>query len=137
MDCLGQTSALLKTDSFSINPVLLGKMQRRHVNHREEYAEDEDTLCLYTGYLMFVKRDGMRPADAARMLVTIFPTDRGIRSIETRLLNHTWWDTRGKRGMYGLRERGKQYWRTQMTEEDFARLEEIVRAKEVARRTRA
>jgi hypothetical protein len=111
-------------------------MQKRHVKHRELYAEDEDDLCLRTGYLGFVTRDGMSVPAAARKLATLFPTDRGLGSIETRLWNHTWWGTHGQRGMYGLRDRGKQYWKTQMTEEEFGRLETLVTAKEVARRTR-
>ena len=112
-------------------------MQKRHVKYREEYAEDEDEVCLNVGYLVFVKQEGMRIANAARKLESIFPTDREIGSIEKRLWNHMWWDTRGIRGMYGLRERGKQYWRSQMTPEEFARVEEIAREKERARRTRA
>ena len=112
-------------------------MQKRHVIHREEYAEDEDEMCLRLGYLQCVKQEGRQVSDAAREISRVFPTDRELKSIMIRLKNHQWWDTRGRQGMYGLRDRGKQYWKSQMTEEEFATLEAIVRTKEIARRTRA
>lgn len=110
-------------------------MQKRHVNHRELYAEDEERMCLDVGYLEYVKQQGMRISAAAREIFKTFPTDRSLGSITERLRNHLWWDTQeGNR--YGINNWGKAFWKTQKTDEEFARLEELVKANESARRTR-
>lgn len=75
-------------------------MEKRHVDHGSEWAEDEE-LFVYNGYLDNVP---------FQTLVDTFPTDRNPKSIRMKLRNHEWEHTNGKRGLSGGNNWVKTKW---------------------------